>query len=180
APRGVPQVEVTFDIDANGILSVSAKDKATGKEQTIRIEASSGLSEQEIEAMRKAARDHASEDQRRKDQITKLNQADSLVFSTEKNLADYGDKIPAEKKAAIEAGLERLKEVHKLQDGEQVESAMEQLNAAWSAASEDLYRAQQADAGDGAAAPTDGAEAPADGSVQDADYEVVDDGDAKA
>ena len=105
APRGLPQVEVTFDIDANGILSVSAKDKATGKEQSIRIEASSGLSEQEIEAMRKSAREHASEDQKRKDQIGKLNQADSLIFSTEKNLADYGDKLPAEKKAAIEAGL---------------------------------------------------------------------------
>jgi molecular chaperone DnaK len=180
APRGVPQVEVTFDIDANGILSVSAKDKATGKEQTIRIEASSGLSEQEIEAMRKSARDHANEDQKRKDQITKLNQADSLIFSTEKNLADYGDKIPADKKAAIEAGLERLRGVHTAQNGEEVDSAMEQLNAAWSAASEDLYRAQQADAGDGAGAPTDGAEAPADGSVQDADYEVVDDGDTKA
>ena len=177
APRGVPQVEVTFDIDANGILSVSAKDKATGKEQSIRIEASSGLSEQEIEAMRKSAREHASEDQKRKDQIGKLNQADSLIFSTEKNLADYGDKLPADKKAAIEAGLERLKTVHTAQDGEQVESAMEQLNAAWSAASEDLYRAQEAAAGDGAAPD---AEAPtADGSVEDADFEVVDEGDAE-
>ena len=177
APRGLPQVEVTFDIDANGILSVSAKDKATGKEQSIRIEASSGLSEQEIEAMRKSARDHANEDQKRKDQITKLNQADSLIFSTEKNLADYGDKIPAEKKAAIEAGLERLKTIHASQDGEQVESAMEQLNAAWSAASEDLYRAQQE-----SAAPADGDGAPAaaaDPSVEDADFEVVDDGDAE-
>ena len=179
APRGLPQVEVTFDIDANGILSVSAKDKATGKEQTIRIEASSGLSEQEIEAMRKSAREHAGEDQKRKDQITKLNQADSLIFSSEKNLADYGDKIPAEKKAAIEAGLERLKAVHAAQNGEEVESAMEQLNAAWSAASEDLYRAQEAaSAGDGE--PADGAPAGADESVQDADFEVVDDGDTKA
>ena len=179
APRGLPQVEVTFDIDANGILSVSAKDKASGKEQTIRIEASSGLSEQEIEAMRKSAREHAGEDQKRKDQITKLNQADSLIFSSEKNLADYGDKIPAEKKAAIEAGLERLKAVHAAQNGEEVESAMEQLNAAWSAASEDLYRAQEAaSAGDGE--PADGAPAGADESVQDADFEVVDDGDTKA
>ena len=178
APRGLPQVEVTFDNDANGILSVSAKDKATGKEQTIRIEASSGLSEQEIEAMRKSARDHANEDQKRKDQITKLNQADSLIFSTEKNLVDYGDKIPAEKKSTIEGALERLKTVHAAQDGDQVESAMEQLNTAWSAASEDLYRAQQADAGDGSAAP--GEATPADGSVQDADFEVVDEGDAKA
>ncbi|HEX9951016.1 MAG TPA: molecular chaperone DnaK [Rubricoccaceae bacterium] len=176
APRGLPQVEVTFDIDANGILSVSAKDKATGKEQTIRIEASSGLSEQEIEAMRKSARDHAAEDQKRKDQITKLNQADSLIFSSEKNLADYGDKIPGEKKATIEAALERLKGVHSAQNVDEVESAMEGLNAAWSAASEDLYRAQEAaSAGDGAPA-----DAPAaDGSVQDADFEVVDEGEPK-
>ena len=180
APRGLPQVEVTFDIDANGILSVSAKDKATGKEQSIRIEASSGLSEQEIEAMRKSARDHANEDQKRKDQITKLNQADSLIFSTEKNLADYGDKIPAEKKAAIEAGLERLKAVHAAQNGDEVESAMEQLNTAWSAASEDLYRAQQESAGDGAAPDAGGPSDPtADSAVEDADFEVVDEGDAE-
>ena len=126
--------------------------------------------------MRKSARDHANEDQKRKDQITKLNQADSLIFSTEKNLVDYGDKIPAEKKSTIEGALERLKTVHAAQDGVQVESAMEQLNTAWSAASEDLYRAQQA--GDGSAAP--GEATPADGSVQDADFEVVDEGDAKA
>ncbi len=186
APRGLPQVEVTFDIDANGILSVSAKDKATGKEQSIRIEASSGLSEQEIEAMRKSAREHSSEDQKRKDQIGKLNQADSLIFSSEKNLADYGDKLPADKKAAIEAGLERLKTVHTAQDGEQVESAMEQLNAAWSAASEDLYRAQEAAAGDpgsgaeaGSATADAGTPPPVDGSVEDADFEVVDEGDAE-
>ena len=129
--------------------------------------------------MRKSAREHAGEDQKRKDQITKLNQADSLIFSSEKNLADYGDKLPAEKKAAIEAGLERLKEVHKTQDGDQIESAMEQLNAAWSAASEDLYRAQEATAstGDGAEAA---AGAPADETVQDADFEVVDEGEPKA
>ena len=180
APRGLPQVEVTFDIDANGILSVSAKDKATGKEQSIRIEASSGLSEQEIEAMRKSAREHANEDQKRKDQITKLNQADSLIFSTEKNLADYGDKIPAEKKSAIEAGLERLKAVHAAQNGDEVESAMEQLNTAWSAASEDLYRAQQESAGDGAAPEAgDPADPTADAAVEDADFEVVDEGDAE-
>ncbi len=186
APRGVPQVEVTFDIDADGILSVSAKDKATGKEQSIRIEASSGLSEQEIEAMRKAAREHAAEDQKRKDSVDKLNRADSLIFSTEKNLADYGDKIPAEKRAAIDAGLERLKEVHKGQNLDEVDSAMEQLNTAWSAASEDLYRAQQADAEAGGAQAAADAQAngssappPAGDGAEEADFEVVDEGDTQ-
>jgi molecular chaperone DnaK len=143
APRGVPQIEVTFDIDADGILNVSAKDKATGKEQSIRIEASSGLSEAEIEQMRKAAREHAAEDKQRREQVDKLNTADALIFSTEKNLKDYGDKLPADKRQKIEAALERLKQVHKEQQVEQTESAIEQLNAAWSEASEDLYRAQQ-------------------------------------
>ena len=182
APRGLPQIEVTFDIDADGILSVSAKDKATGKEQSIRIEASSGLSDQEIEAMRKAAREHAAEDAQKKESIDKLNQADSLVFSTEKNLSEYGDKIPAEKRSQIEAGLERLKEVHKSQNLAELDSAMEQLNQAWSAASEDLYKAQQAEAEAAAAggpeAATNGeAEAP---TAEEADFEVVDEGDAKA
>ncbi len=181
APRGLPQVEVTFDIDADGILSVSAKDKATGKEQTIRIEASSGLSDQEIEAMRRAARENSNEDQKRKESIDKLNQADSLIFSTEKNLADYGDKIPAEKRSQVEAGLERLKEVHKGQDLDQLDSALEQLNTAWSGAAEDLYRAQQA------AAEAGGAEAAAEAqstegttpASEEADFEVVDEGDAQ-
>ncbi|WP_412067856.1 molecular chaperone DnaK [Rubrivirga sp. IMCC43871] len=182
APRGLPQVEVTFDIDADGILSVSAKDKATGKEQSIRIEASSGLSDQEIEDMRRSARENAAEDAKRKDSIDKLNQADSLIFSTEKNLADYGDKLPAEKRSQIEAGLERLKEVHKGQDLEQLESAMEQLNTAWSGAAEDLYRAQQAEAeAGGAEAAADaqaGETAEATDATEDADFEVVDEGDA--
>ncbi len=183
APRGLPQVEVTFDIDADGILSVSAKDKATGKEQSIRIEASSGLSETEIEAMRKSAREHSAEDQRRKDAVEKFNRADSLVFSSEKNLAEYGDKIPAEKRTAIEAGLERLKEVHRGQDVDQIDSAMEQLNAAWSAASEDLYRAQQADAeagGADAAAAEQAAAGDAEPGVQDATFEVVDEDETQA
>ena len=181
APRGLPQIEVTFDIDADGILSVSAKDKATGKEQSIRIEASSGLSEQEIEAMRRAAREHASEDAQRKESIDKLNQADSLIFSTEKNLAEYGDKIPAEKKAAIEAGVERLKEVHKNQDLDQLDSAIEQLNTAWSAASEDLYRAQQAEAEAGGAQAAADAQANGDAApaAEEADFEVVDEGDVQ-
>jgi len=171
APRGLPQIEVTFDIDADGILSVAAKDKATGKEQSIRIEASSGLSENEIEAMRRAAREHSADDQRRKDAVEKFNRADSLVFSSEKNLSEYGDKIPSEKRAAIETALERLKEVHRGQNVDEIDSAMEQLNAAWSAASEDLYRAQQADAEAGGAGTPTGAGS----TVQDADYEVVDD-----
>ena len=184
APRGMPQIEVTFDIDADGILSVSAKDKATGKEQSIRIEASSGLSEQEIEAMRKAARENAAEDAKRKDSIDKLNRADSLIFSTEKNLNEYGDKIPAEKRAQIDGALERLKEVHKSQNLDEVDSATEQLNAAWSAASEDLYAAQQADAeAGGAQAAADaqaGATPPGGDGAEDADFEVVDEGGTKA
>ena len=180
APRGLPQIEVTFDIDADGILSVSAKDKASGKEQSIRIEASSGLSDAEIEAMRRAARENAADDAKRRDSIDKLNQADSLIFSTEKNLADYGDKIPADKKAAIEAGLERLKEVHKGQDLDQLDSAIEQLNTAWSAASEDLYRAQQATAEEGGAEAAAQAQANGAPASEDADFEVVDEGEAKA
>ena len=187
APRGMPQVEVTFDIDADGILSVSAKDKATGKEQSIRIEASSGLSEQEIEAMRKAARENAAEDAKRKESVDKLNQADSLIFSTEKNLNEYGDKIPAEKRATIDGALERLKEVHKNQDLGEVESAIEQLNAAWAAASEDLYAAQQAEAEAGGAQAAADAQAgdpaatpPGGDGAEDADFEVVDEGGTKA
>jgi molecular chaperone DnaK len=172
APRGVPQIEVTFDIDADGILNVSAKDKATGKEQSIRIEASSGLSEAEIEQMRKAAREHAAEDKQRREQVDKLNTADALIFSTEKNLKDYGDKLPADKRQKIEAALERLKQVHKEQQVEQTESAIEQLNAAWSEASEDLYRAQQEpEAAGGPPPPGDGAGEP---EVKDVDFEVVD------
>jgi molecular chaperone DnaK len=174
APRGVPQIDVTFDIDADGILSVSAKDKATGKEQSIRIEASSGLSEQEIENMRRAAREHASEDKQRREKVEKLNAADTLIFSSEKNLKEYGDRLPAEKRTKIEAALERLKQVQKDQSVDQVESAIEQLNQAWSEASEDLYRAQQGEAGGepaAGAAPGDGAGEP---EVKDVDFEVVD------
>ena len=184
APRGLPQIEVTFDIDADGILSVSAKDKASGKEQSIRIEASSGLSDAEIEAMRRAARENAADDAKRRESIDKLNQADSLIFSTEKNLADYGDKIPADKRAAIEAGLERLREVHKGQDLDQLDSALEQLNTAWSSASEDLYRAQQAEAEAGGAEAAAAAQAAAQANgapaSEDADFEVVDEGEAQS
>src|SRR5690606_15883786 len=139
--------------------------------------ASSGLTEAEIEQMRKAAREHAAEDKQRKEQIDKLNTADSLIFSSEKNLKDYGDKIPADKKATIDAALARLKEVHGNKNIDEIDSAMEQLNAAWSAASEDLYRAQQAEA-TGETPDASAAEAATNGTVQDADFEVVDEGDA--
>ncbi len=177
APRGLPQIEVTFDIDANGILDVSARDKATGKEQSVRIEASSGLSEQEIEKMRQTAREHAGEDKRRREEAEKRNMADTLIFSTEKNLTEYGDKIPAEKRAKIEAALGRLKETYKTGSVADVESATEQLNAAWAEASEDLYKAQQAQAAGDGSAP--GASATTEPGVTDADFEVVDEGDAR-
>ncbi|WP_457652447.1 Hsp70 family protein, partial [Rhodocaloribacter sp.] len=179
APRGVPQIEVTFDIDANGILSVSAKDKATGKEQTIRIEASSGLTEAEIEKMRADAKAHAEEDRRKREEAEKINAADTLIFSTEKNLKEYGDKLPAEKRAKIEAALERLKEVHKAHDLAQLDSALQQLNEAWSEASQDLYQAQQASA-EGATGGGDGAQPSEEHEVKDVDYEVVDEDEDKS
>ena len=138
SPRGMPQIEVSFDIDANGILSVSAKDNATGKEQSIRIEASSGLSDAEVEKMRSDAKAHADEDSKKKSEIEKFNSADSLIFSTEKNLKEYGDKLPADKKSKIEAAHERLKEAHKARNVEDLDSAMQQLNEAWNDASQDL------------------------------------------
>ena len=146
APRGVPQIEVTFDIDANGLIHVSAKDKGTGKEQKIRIEAGSGLSKEEIEKMKSEAKAHESEDKAAREKIDKLNQADSLVFQTEKQLKEFGDKVPADKKAPIEAALNKLKDAHKSQDIAAVDAAMNELNQAWTAASEELYKAQQAGA----------------------------------
>ncbi len=181
APRGVPQIEVTFDIDANGILSVSAKDKATGKEQSIRIEASSGLTEAEIEKMRADARAHAAEDKQRRRQIEVMNQADSLIYTSEKNLKEYGEKLPAEKRAKIEAALERLKEALKAESVDDTESAMQQLNEAWTEASEDLYKAQQGAAPEGEAAGAgDGASATGSQEVHDVDYEVVDEDEDKS
>jgi molecular chaperone DnaK len=156
APRGVPQVEVSFDIDANGILNVSAKDKGTGKEQSIRIEASSGLSEEEIERMKNEAKENAESDQAAKEKIDKLNAADSLIFQTEKQLKEFGDKIPAEKKEPIEKALEKLKEAHKSEDLSAIETATAELNQVWQAASEDMYKAGQAQGGQGA----EGAEGP--------------------
>jgi molecular chaperone DnaK len=143
APRGVPQIEVTFDIDANGILHVAAKDKATGKEQKIRIEASSGLSDDEIKKMKAEAEANAEVDRKAKEEADKINQADSLIFQTEKQLKEFGDKIPAEKKSSIEGALTTLKTAHQSRDIAGIDTAMETLNAAWAAASEDMYKASQ-------------------------------------
>ncbi len=147
APRGVPQIEVTFDIDANGILSVSAKDKATGKAQNIRIEASSGLSKEEIEKMKREAEANADADAKAKEEIEKLNQADTMIFQTEKQLKDYGDKIPAEKKAPIESALADLKAAHGAKDSAKIESSLAALNAAWGAASQEMHDAMNAQQG---------------------------------
>ena len=144
APRGVPQIEVTFDIDANGILNVSAKDKGTGKEQKIRIEASSGLTDEEIQRMRDEAKANEEKDKLEKERIEKINAADANIFTTEKNLKEYGDKLPADKKGAIEAALGKLKEAHKNSDIAAIDTAIAELNNAWQAASQDIYAAQQA------------------------------------
>jgi len=143
--RGVPQIEVTFDIDANGILNVAAKDKATGKSQNIRIEASSGLSDAEIEKMKKEAQMNADTDKKAKEEVDKLNTADTMIFQTEKQLKEYGDKIPADKKANIESAWNQLKEAHKSKNIEAIDSAIASLNAAWQTASEDMYKATQQD-----------------------------------
>ncbi len=158
APRGVPQVEVSFDIDANGILSVSAKDKGTGKEQNIRIEASTGLSDDEIARMKAEAEANAEQDKEAREKVDKLNAADTLVFSTEKQLKEYGDKIPADKKEAIETAVADLKEAHKAQDIAKIDAASETLNTAWQAASQDIYAAQQAAGGAEGATADAGAE----------------------
>ncbi len=174
APRSVPQIEVTFDIDANGILSVTAKDKATGKEQKIRIEASTGLSQDEIERMKREATDNAEADRQRKEEADKLNQADSLIFSTEKQLKEYGDKIPAEKKTNIETALATLKTAHESKDLSAIDSAVEALNQAWQAASEDMYKAaQETSATDGNTTNKGDSGNAGDSTVQDVDFEEV-------
>ena len=176
AQRGVPQIEVTFDIDANGILNVSAKDKGTGKEHNIRIEASSGLSDAEIEKMKQEAEANAESDKAEKEKIDKLNTADNLVFSTEKQLSEYGDKIPEDKKSAIESAKEELKKAHAAGDMAGIDTHMETLNKAWEAASQDIYNAQQAAGAEGAPG-ADGAQAEASGEeakdVEDVDFEEV-------
>ena len=181
ARRGVPQIEVTFDIDANGILKVSAKDKATGKEQAIRIEASSGLSKEEIEKMKAEAEANAEADKKEREKIDKLNQADSMIFQTENQLKELGDKLPADKKAPIEGALQKLKEAHKAQDLAAVDAAMAELNTAFQAASAEMYAqsgAQQGgaqDAGFQGGAQQGGAQdnSKHGDNVQDADFEEV-------
>ncbi len=176
APRGVPQIEVTFDIDSNGILHVSAKDKGTGKEQKIRIEASSGLSDEEIQRMKAEAEANAEADKKEKERVDKVNAADALIFQTEKQMKEYGDKIPAEKKGPIEEALASLKEAHKSQNLDAIDAEMEKLNTAWTAASEDMYKATQGAEGGAQAGPNPGADAgagAADDEVQDVDFEEV-------
>ena len=172
APRGVPQIEVTFDIDANGILHVSAKDKGTGKEQSIRIEASSGLSDDEIKRMKAEAEANAEEDKKEKEKIDKINAADSLIFQTEKQLKEYGDKIPADKKEPIEKALANLKEAHKNLDLEAMDKATQELNTVFQAASEEMYKAGQAE---GAEQPQGEPqqESRKDDEVTDVDFEEV-------
>src|SRR5436190_3708794 len=178
APRGVPQVEVIFDIDANGILHVTAKDKGTGKEQKIRIEAGSGLTKDEIEKMKAEAKANEAADKSEKEKVDKLNQADALVFQTEKQLKEYGDKIPADKKTVIENAAQQLREAHKKQDIAGIDAAMTSLNNAWTAASEEIYKnTQQAGAGAQQEQPGNGAEQQQQGTgnenVQDVPYEEV-------
>lgn len=183
APRGVPQVEVTFDMDANGILNVSAKDKGTNKEQKIRIEASTGLSKDEIQKMKAEAEANAESDKAAREKVDKLNAADTLVFQTEKQLKEIGDKIPADKKTAIEKAVSELKEAHKEQDLAKVDTASETLNAAWQAASQDIYQAQQeaqggqeggnGAAGDASSESTD--QSSGEDDVTDVEFEEVDD-----
>ncbi len=156
APRGVPQVEVTFDIDANGILHVTAKDKGTGKSHNIRIEAGSGLSKEEIEKMKNDAKANEATDKEAKEKIEKINQADSLIFQTEKQLKEYGEKIPAEKKEPIESALTKLKEAHKTQDIAAIDTAVAEMNTAWTAASEEMYKATQGTGAEGGAPNSDG------------------------
>jgi molecular chaperone DnaK len=176
SPRGIPQIEVTFDIDANGILHVSAQDKATGKEQKIRIEASSGLTDEEIKKMKDEAEANAEADKKAKEEVDKLNAADALIFSTEKQLKEYGDKISADKKTPIETGLKKLQDAFAAKNLEEMETAQTELQEAWNAASEEMYKATQEAGAQGAPA-----EGPADNSdqVTDVDFEEVKDDDKK-
>jgi molecular chaperone DnaK len=181
APRGVPQIEVTFDIDANGILHVTAKDKGTGKEQKIRIEAGSGLNKEEVERMKAEARANEATDKAAREKVDKVNQADSLIFQTEKQLKEYGDKLPGDKKAPIETALTKLKEAHKSQNLSAIDSAITELNNAWTTASEEMYKATQQAGGQpggthgGPQGGPDGGQAHAGGgeNVTDAEFEEV-------
>jgi len=174
APRGVPQIEVTFDIDANGIINVSAKDKGTGKEHNIRIEASSGLSEEDIQKMKADAEANADADKAAKETVDKINGADAMIFQTEKQLKEFGDKLSDDKKGPIEAALEDLKKAHESKDIAQIDSAMEKINEAWKVASEEMYKAEQEAQGANAPGADAGGEATSEGDdVQDVDFEEV-------
>lgn len=177
APRGVPQIEVTFDIDANGILHVSAKDKGTGKEQKIRIEASSGLTDAEIQKMKAEAQANAENDKKEKERIEKINQADSMIFQTEKQLKEYGDKLSEGNKTAIQGALEKLKEAHKAQDLAGIETALTSINTAWQAASQEMYAASGAAGAQPGAGPAGTGPAPGagqgNGDATDVEYEEV-------
>ncbi len=178
APRGVPQIEVTFDIDANGMLHVSAKDKGTGKEQKIRIEAGSGLSKEEVEKMKAEAKANEASDKEARERVEKLNAADSMIFQTEKQFKEFGDKISADKKAPIEAALTKLKEAHKNQDIAGIDVAMQEMNTAWTAASEEIYKAQaeagaQPNAEQAGAQQASGSQNKSNDTVEDAQFEEV-------
>jgi molecular chaperone DnaK len=171
APRGVPQIEVSFDIDANGILHVAAKDRGTGKEQRIRIEASSGLNDDEIRRMRDEAKANAEADNKAKEKVDKINTADSMIFTTEKQLKEFGDKLPADKKPAIESALAKLKEAHKSQDVDAIDKALAELNSVWQVASEEMYKTAQS-SGETASQP--GAEQPSGKDTKSGNEEVTD------
>ncbi len=175
APRGVPQIEVIFDIDANGMLHVTAKDKGTGKQQNIRIEAGSGLNKEEVERMKNEAKANEESDKKVRERVEKLNKADGLIFSTEKQLKEYGDKIPAEKKAPIEAAVEKLKAAHKAEDLDGIDKAEADLNAVWMAASEEMYKAGNAPGGapGGEGQAAGGQQSGSNEHVADAEYEEV-------
>jgi molecular chaperone DnaK len=176
APRGVPQIEVTFDIDANGMIHVSAKDKGTGKEQKIKIEAGSGLTKEEIEKMKNEAKANEASDKAEKEKVEKINQADSMIFQTEKQMKEFGDKIPEDKKGPIDVALNKLKEAHKMQDIAAIDSSLAEMNTAWTAASQDIYNAQQQGATtDAGAAPQSdaGNEQANESKVEDVPFEEV-------
>jgi molecular chaperone DnaK len=175
APRGVPQIEVVFDIDANGILNVSAIDKGTGKKQNIRIEASTGLSKEEIERMKTEAAANAESDKKTREKAEKLNTADSLIFQTEKQLSEFGDKIPADKKADIEGALANLKAAHQSQDLDTLESALKSMESAWAAASQEIYQAQQESQASGGQDSQTGTTTQGNDEVTDVEFEEVND-----
>jgi molecular chaperone DnaK len=175
APRGVPQIEVTFDIDANGIMNISAKDKGTGKEQSIKIESKSGLSDEEIEQMKAEAQANAESDKKKREEADLINKADSTIFQTERQLKEYGDKIPADKKQGIEDALNELKKEFEAKNMENLEPAMEKLNQVFQAASQDMYNAANAQGGSSTEGGEQSGSGNPDDEVTDVDFEEVND-----